>query len=72
MFIGLPAFLATQFVSHTRIRAKAHHWYDTLVCSAIAAGYGHVLTTPFEKKYGIDAEFCASPDDAVVQFFYAF
>ncbi|MGH6828894.1 MAG: phosphatase PAP2 family protein, partial [Rhizomicrobium sp.] len=37
---GIPAFMATQFVSYTRVQAKEHHWYDTLASSAIAAGYG--------------------------------
>ena len=35
---GLPAFVATQFVSYSRIQAKKHHWYDTLASSAIIAG----------------------------------
>src|SRR5665213_1900342 len=32
---GLPAFVATQFVSYSRVQAKEHHWYDTLASSAI-------------------------------------
>jgi membrane-associated phospholipid phosphatase len=69
---GLPAFVATQFVSYTRIQAKEHHWYDTLASSAIAAGYGFVVTTPFKKKYNIDTELAPSPDGAVVRFSYNF
>lgn len=69
---GLPAFLATQFVSYTRIQAKEHHWYDTLASSAIAAGYGYILTTPFKKKYGIDTALSASPDGASLHFSYDF
>lgn len=69
---GLPAFLATQFVSYTRIQAKEHHWYDTLASSAIGAGYGFLVTTPFKKKYGIDTELAPSPDGAMVHFSYDF
>ena len=58
---GLPAFAATQFVSYTRIEAKKHHWYDTLASSAIAAGYGYVVTTPFKKRYNINTSLSAAP-----------
>ncbi len=34
---GLPALVATEFVSYSRVQAKQHHWYDTLASSAIAA-----------------------------------
>jgi membrane-associated phospholipid phosphatase len=37
---GVPAFLATKFVSFTRVDAKQHHWYDTLASSAIARATG--------------------------------
>jgi len=69
---GLPAFAATQFVSYSRIQAKKHHWYDTLASSAIAAGYGYVLTTPFKRKYNIDTSLDASPDGATVHLSYNF
>lgn len=69
---GLPAFMATEFVSYTRVRAKEHHWYDTLASSAIAAGYGFIVTTPFKKRYGIDTELSAAPDGAAVRFSYEF
>lgn len=67
---GLPAFIATQFVSYTRIEAKKHHWYDTLASSAIAAGYGYVLTTPFKRRYNINTSLDASPDGAHLQISY--
>lgn len=69
---GLPAFLATQFVSYSRIQAKKHHWYDTLASSAIAAGYGYALTTPFKRKYNIDTSLEATPDGAAVHLSYSF
>jgi len=69
---GLPAFAATQFVSYSRIQAKKHHWYDTLASSAIAAGYGYVLTTPFKRKYNIDTSLDASPEGATVHLSYNF
>lgn len=64
---GLPAFLATQFVSYSRVQAKEHHWYDTLASSAIAAGYGYVLTTPFKKRYNVDTSLEASPHSAYLR-----
>ena len=67
---GLPAFAATQFVSYSRIQAKKHHWYDTLASSAIAAGYGYALTTPFKRKYNIDTSLNGSPDGGFLQMSY--
>ena len=67
---GLPAFAVTQFVSYSRVQAKKHHWYDTLASSALAAGYGYVLTTPFEKRYHIQTSMTPTPDGAMVQFAY--
>lgn len=67
---GLPAFVATQFVSYSRVQAKKHHWYDTLASSAIAAGYGYALTTPFKKRYNVDTSLEASPDGAYLHASY--
>lgn len=67
---GLPAEAATAFVSYSRVQARAHHWYDTLASSAIAAGYGMVLTTPFKRRYNIDTSLNASPDGGFVQMSY--
>ena len=67
---GLPAFFATQFVSYSRVQAKQHHWYDTLASSAIAAGYGYAVTTPFKKRYGVNTAISATPDGAYVQLSY--
>jgi membrane-associated phospholipid phosphatase len=68
---GLPAFFATQFVSYSRVQAKQHHWYDTLASSAIAAGYGYILTTRFKKRYNVTTSLSASPDGAYVALSYA-
>ena len=69
---GLPAFMATQFVSYTRIESKQHHWYDTLASSAMAAGYGYLVTTPFHKRYNIYTDLSVTPDGAFVQMSYNF
>lgn len=69
---GLPAFFATQFVSYSRVQAKQHHWYDTLASSAIAAGYGYAVTTPFKKRYNISTDFSASPNGAYLRLSYDF
>lgn len=68
---GLPAFFATQFVSFSRVQAKQHHWYDTLASSAIAAGYGYILTTRFKKQYNVETSLSASPDGAYLKLSYA-
>jgi membrane-associated phospholipid phosphatase len=68
---GLPAFALSQFVSYSRIQAREHHWYDTLASSAMAAGYGYVLTTPFKKRFGVDTSLSASPQGAYVRFAYS-
>jgi len=43
-----------------------------LASSAIAAGYGYVLTTPFKRKYNIDTSLDASPEGATVHLSYNF
>jgi membrane-associated phospholipid phosphatase len=68
---GLPAFFTTQFVSYSRVQARDHRWYDTLASSAIAAGYGFVLTTPFKRRYNIDTSLSASPDGAYLHVAYS-
>ena len=68
---GLPAFAATQFVSYSRVQARQHRWYDTLASSAIAAGYGYVLTTPFKRRYNIDTSLTATPDGAYLHLAYS-
>lgn len=67
---GLPAEAATAFVSFSRVEARQHRWYDTLASSAIAAGYGMVLTTPFKRKYNIDTSLNASPDGGFMKMSY--
>jgi membrane-associated phospholipid phosphatase len=69
---GLPAFFATQFVSYSRVQARQHHWYDTLASSAIAAGYGYVLTTPFKRHPNLRTSLAASPDGASFTLSYNF
>jgi membrane-associated phospholipid phosphatase len=68
---GLPAFAVTQFVSYSRVQARQHRWYDTLASSAIGAGYGYILTTPFKKRYNISTTLNASPDSAFLKISYA-
>jgi len=67
---GLPAEAATAFVSFSRVEARQHHWYDTIASSAIAAGYGYVLTTPFKRKYNLDTSLSATPDGGFIQMSY--
>ena len=69
---GLPAFFATQFVSYSRVQARQHHWYDTLASSAIAAGYGYVLTTPFKKHPNLRTSLTPTPGGAYLSLSYNF
>jgi membrane-associated phospholipid phosphatase len=69
---GLPAFFATQFVSYSRVQARQHHWYDTLASSAIAAGYGYVLTTPFKRQPNLKTHLAATPGGAYFSLSYDF
>jgi membrane-associated phospholipid phosphatase len=53
---GLPAFLATQLVSYSRVDARKHHWYDTLASSAISFGYTQLLVSRYHERglnYGV-------------------
>lgn len=68
---GLPAEAFTEFVAYSRIQAREHHWYDTLASSAIAAGYGYVLTTPLKRRYDISTTLDAAPNGAFVRLSYA-
>jgi membrane-associated phospholipid phosphatase len=68
---GLPAAGLTSFVSYSRTQARRHRWYDTLASSAIASGYGLIVTTPFKRKYNVDTSFEAAPDGGVIRFSYA-
>jgi membrane-associated phospholipid phosphatase len=67
---GLPAFLATQFVSYSRVQAREHRWYDTLASSGIAAGYAYILTTRYQKKYNVESSLSATPDSAYLTLAY--
>ena len=68
---GLPASALTEFVAYSRVQARQHRWYDTLASSAIAAGYGFVVTTPFKRKYNLETSLEAGPDGGLVKLSYA-
>ena len=67
---GIPALAATTFGAYSRVQAQEHHWYDTLASTAISAGYGYIVTTPFEKRYNITTDFSASPNGAAITLSY--
>lgn len=69
---GLPAFAASQFVSYSRVQADKHHWYDTLASSAIAAGYGFVVTSRFQERHHFRTEIDPLPDGGVIRLGYNF
>jgi membrane-associated phospholipid phosphatase len=67
---GLPATALTEFVSYSRVQARQHRWYDTLASSALSAGYGYVVTTPFKRRYGINTSLSANPNGGAVRLSY--
>jgi membrane-associated phospholipid phosphatase len=67
---GLPATVATQFVSYSRVQAHQHRWYDTLASSGIAAGYAYVLGTPFKRRYNVETYVEPSSDGAMIRLSY--
>jgi membrane-associated phospholipid phosphatase len=69
---GLPATALTGFVSYSRVQARQHRWYDTLASSALAVGYGFIVTTPFKRRYKIDTSLAATPDGGLIKLSYAF
>ncbi len=69
---GLPAFVATQFVSYTRVHAKKHHWYDTLASSGIAFGYAWLLDTRYQEPRHFYSSLSADPDGAYIHMSYNF
>jgi membrane-associated phospholipid phosphatase len=69
---GLPAFAASQFVSYSRVQADKHHWYDTLASSAIAAGYGFVVTSRFQERHRFRTELDPMPGGGVIRIGYNF
>ena len=69
---GLPALALTEFVAYSRVQAKQHHWYDTLASSAIAAGYGFFITTPYLRRYNVYTDLSASPDGAFARVSFNF
>ena len=70
---GLPARARRLSCSFGRRRrcCRLSACTDTLASSAIAAGYGFVLTTPFKRKYNIDTSLNASPDGGFVRISYS-
>ena len=66
---GVPALLATGFVGYSRVQARQHHWYDTLASEAISAGYGFIVTKPFQRR-NFYTDLTASPDGAYIHLSY--
>ena len=64
---GVPAGALTEFVAYSRVQAHQHRWYDTLASSAIAWGYGAVVTTRFQRRYHVTTELEPMPDGGMVR-----
>jgi membrane-associated phospholipid phosphatase len=69
---GLPALVATEFVSYSRVQAKQHRWYDTLASSGIAAGCGYFVTSRFYKWSNVYTSLEATPDSGMIRVSYEF
>ena len=68
---GLPAFVASQFVSYSRVQADKHHWYDTLASSAIAVSYGYFVTSRYRGRNNFYTSLDASPAGARLNLAYS-
>jgi membrane-associated phospholipid phosphatase len=64
---GAPASALTEFVAYSRVQAHQHRWYDTLASSAIAWGYGALVTTRFQRRYHVETELDPMPDGGMVR-----
>lgn len=64
---GVPASAMTEFVAYSRVQAHQHRWYDTLASSAIAWGYGALVTTRFQQRYHVTTELEPMPDGGMVR-----
>ncbi len=54
---GVPAYLASAFVSYALTDAKKNHWYDTLASGALAFGFNYALVDRYHPgRYHVSAE----------------
>lgn len=67
---GLPALALTEFTAYSRVQARQHRWYDTLAGSAIAAGYGFLITPRFQRRYNLRTELVPAPDGGMLRLSY--
>ncbi len=65
---GVPAYLASAFVSYALTDAKKNHWYDTLATGALAFGFNYAIVDRYRPgRYHVSAE--AAPNGgAMVRF----
>jgi membrane-associated phospholipid phosphatase len=50
---GIPAYAAAGFVGWSRVDADKHHWYDVAASFGISLIYNELITTRYQKPYGV-------------------
>jgi hypothetical protein len=64
---GVPAYLASAFVSYALTDDKKNHWYDTLASGALAFGFNYAIVDRYHpSRYHVSAE--AQPGGAMLRF----
>ena len=54
---GVPAYLASAFVSYALTDGKKNHWYDTLASGALAFSFNYALVDRYHPgRYHVSAE----------------
>lgn len=69
---GLPAYAAAGFVGWSRVNADKHHWYDVAASAGISILFNELITTRYQKKYGVYSELQAEPNGVYASLRYDF
>lgn len=69
---GLPAYAAAGFVGWSRVDAEKHHWYDVAASAGISLLYNELITTKYQKPYGVYSSLDAGRDGVYASLNYKF
>lgn len=69
---GLPAYAFAGFVGWSRVDAQKHHWGDIAASAAISILYNELITTRYQKPYGVYSSLQAESDGVYASLNYKF
>jgi membrane-associated phospholipid phosphatase len=69
---GVPAYLAAGFVGWSRVDAQKHHWYDVTASFGISLLYNELITTRYQKPYGVYSDIQADSKGVYASLNYKF